>query len=292
MIAISGKALLPFWAWISERHQIYLNRKAGKPWPWTADPIFQRYRFCEVFRELDKTTIWIRENWREPYADHPNLWLAMALARHINWPPTLQAIGFPRKWDPVKTLKIMLELRARGTQVFGGAYFLTADVGGSDTPTHTVWKKIDAIYQYAKTSRPPWNHTNCSLESAWAWFRGSGCFAWGPFMSYEVVTDMRWTRYLNQAPDIMTWANPGPGAFRGLNRLFGRPLKPNVKPEQALEEMRHLLALSRRHLPKHVPDLELREIEHSLCEYDKYTRVKNGEGRPRSLYVPPQLRLF
>ena len=36
-----------------------------------------------------------------------------------------------------------------------------------------------------------------------------------------------------------------------------------------------------------VPTLEMREIEHSLCEFDKYQRVKHGEGKPRSIYQPP-----
>lgn len=30
---------------------------------------------------------------------------------------------------------------------------------------------------------------------------------------------------------------------------------------------------------------ELREIEHSLCEFDKYERVRLGQGRPRSRYL-------
>jgi bacterioferritin (cytochrome b1) len=31
---------------------------------------------------------------------------------------------------------------------------------------------------------------------------------------------------------------------------------------------------------------EMREIEHSLCEYDKYLRVMKKEGRPRSTFTP------
>ena len=30
--------------------------------------------------------------------------------------------------------------------------------------------------------------------------------------------------------------------------------------------------------------LEMRDIEHSLCEFDKYERVRNGEGKPRGRY--------
>jgi len=28
----------------------------------------------------------------------------------------------------------------------------------------------------------------------------------------------------------------------------------------------------------------MRDIEHSLCEFDKYERVRNGEGVPRGKY--------
>jgi hypothetical protein len=48
--------------------------------------------------------------------------------------------------------------------------------------------------------------------------------------------------------------------------------------------MRELLELSRTALPDFVPKLELREIEHSLCETDKWLRVKAGQGRLRSKY--------
>ena len=72
-----------FYDYINERHAIYLKRFIGEPHPWTDDEILQTYSFCNVYRELDKVTVWIRENWKEPYADHPNLPFAMAMARHV-----------------------------------------------------------------------------------------------------------------------------------------------------------------------------------------------------------------
>ena len=60
-----------------------------------------------MHREDDKVTKWVRENWREPYADHPNMPFSMAVARQINWPPTLEAIGFPERWNPERVKKIM-----------------------------------------------------------------------------------------------------------------------------------------------------------------------------------------
>ena len=106
----------------------------------------------------------------------------------------------------------------------------------------------------------------------------------GPFMAYEVVTDWRHTFLGDEARDIMTWANPGPGAKRGLNRIYDRPLNKQIKSDINISEMQVLLELSQEYLHGQVPNLEMRDIEHTLCEFDKYERVRNGEGKPRSIY--------
>ena len=75
----------------------------------------------------------------------------------------------------------------------------------------------------------------------------------------------------------------------GVNRIVTGKKKPNAFKSVAeyVEFMQEMLKTSRQYLGDHVPPLEMREIEHSLCEFDKYTRVKNGEGRPRSIYRKP-----
>jgi hypothetical protein len=96
-----------FFDFINERHVIYINKEAGADFPWTEDEILRKYSFCNVFRELDTVTKWIRSNWCEPYMEHPNVPFAMAMARQINWPTTLDEIGFPDKWEPERVKKIM-----------------------------------------------------------------------------------------------------------------------------------------------------------------------------------------
>ena len=126
-----------FVAFIKERHAIYLRRQAGQPKPWTDDPILQRYRFCNVYRELDTVTIWIRQNWREPFTEHRNLWFAMAMARAINWPDTLEEIGFPERWDPTVISNVMVARKARGEKVYTGAYMLRSDKEHADKADNT-----------------------------------------------------------------------------------------------------------------------------------------------------------
>ena len=111
-----------FFYYINERHMMYLRRKNGVQYPWTSDAILTEYSFCNVYRELDRVTEWIRVNWREPYHDHSNLPFAMAVARQINWPDTLEEIGFPETWEPEKVKAIMQARKDRGDKVYTGAY--------------------------------------------------------------------------------------------------------------------------------------------------------------------------
>ena len=94
-----------FFKYINERHQIYCRRQAGIQAPWTEDPIIKEFSFCNVFRELDSVTIWLRKNWKEPYADHPNLPFAMSVARQINWPDTLTVSKLLCKVEWIKEKK-------------------------------------------------------------------------------------------------------------------------------------------------------------------------------------------
>ena len=270
---INIKRVDDFNRFMVERHNIFIRKEINnEPYPWSDDAILTDYSFCNVYRELDRVTIWIRENWREPYTDHPNLPFAMAVARQINWPDTLEEIGFPEEWRPQHVKNIMEDRMANKQKVYTGAYMLTGTLGGTKIE-QTVDKILTPLY-----ANFPCDFS--SIENSWKSFLPYAGFS--DFMSYEVVTDLRHTKWLKDAPDIMTWANPGPGAMRGLNRIFGRPLDSKQKKPLFIQEMRDLLALlNNEPLP-----LEMRDIEHCLCEFDKYERARLGQGRPRAKYKP------
>jgi hypothetical protein len=266
-----------FFNFINERHAIYLNKESGAQFPWSEDEILTKYSFCNVFRELDTVTKWLRENWSIPYMGHPNLPFAMAMARQINWPATLEELGFPEHWNPERLKAIMHGRMNRKEKVYTGAYMLTGTLGGTKVE-QTIDKILTPLY-----NNPPELHMN-SLEMSWKEYLPYAGFS--GFMAYEVVTDLRHTKYLKNADDINTWANAGPGAVRGLNRIHGRDIKNSLSKKESCREMYDLLMISDRHLENHVPVLEMRDIEHCLCEFDKYERVRLGQGKPRSHYKP------
>jgi hypothetical protein len=56
--------------YIFERHRIYKRKEIEKlPRPWTDDEIFQKYRFTNVRRELDRESVWLIEN----ISKHPEM---------------------------------------------------------------------------------------------------------------------------------------------------------------------------------------------------------------------------
>jgi len=111
----------------------------------------------------------------------------------------------------------------------------------------------------------------------------------GGFTAYEMVTDLRHTHVLENASDIMTWSNPGPGAIRGLLRLLDRPFRKGKNnccihpPKDYQEQTTKLLRLFDRKLSR-MPKFEMREVEHCLCEWDKYERILWGDGKPKRHY--------
>lgn len=277
-----------------ERLKILKLKSAGEPAPWTKDPILQDYRFCNVYREDDTVTIWINEHIRKPFADHPDLWLMLALSRMINWPDTLAEMMSSPYWFgkpnfSLRGLAEVMQVRAeRKEKVYTGAYMIRAESDKS-TP-HFSWTKhryitevvVGRLVERRAEFEELFAQPDITLQAIWTKLQEHYFTGWGPFMSYEVVTDLRHTRYLNKAPDIMTWANAGPGAIRGLNRLYGRPLGDQPKPTQTNNEMQILLADLLE--SGNFETLEMRDVEHNLCETDKYLRVLLKEGRPRSKY--------
>ena len=88
-------------AFCKERQSIYKKKMAGKKPPWTNDEILRDYRFCNIYREQDKVTVWIRDNWRDPHNDDPELWFAMCIARLLNRPDSLAVLEWPVPIDDV-----------------------------------------------------------------------------------------------------------------------------------------------------------------------------------------------
>jgi hypothetical protein len=270
---------------VRERHNIYLRRKAGKPKPWTEDPILRNHYFCNVYRELDKTTVWFRENVRDPLRHDPMVVLATTIFRWFNFIPTGELLlehDLYTEWNAKLAEDLLVARRNEGKQVFTGAYMIVSPAG--EPKIEGVIRRISKV----------WSDRESLMKRCLDWKKMQTAHAdlmryegLGGFMAYEIVCDLRYTDILYDAPDKCTWCNPGPGAVRGLYRVLGWdfPKGDNSKhpptPKDWQLKTQELLEILQRRLRMR---FEMREVEHNLCEADKYFRILLNDGRSKRRY--------
>ena len=270
--------------WQIERENIRLQKEVSQlPPPWTSDSILREYKFCQVFREDDRTTRWFKTHIREPMKNSPDVLMATVIFRWFNWIPTGRTLikhDLLKNWNRKKAIEEI----TKQPKWITGAYIIKTP-NGMDKVTG-VAECISHMWQDREYLAKEIFKTK-SLEDTWTLLRDYPYM--GPFMAYEVVTDLRHTYLLEDAKDVLTWGNAGPGAMRGLNRLTGRELGYSKRSHDWVGEMQELYKIVQAKLPAHILQrndmkYEMREIEGGLCEFDKYSRIFKGEGRTRSIY--------
>jgi hypothetical protein len=267
-----------------ERYRIRQRREVlGQPAPWTDDKIFRSWRFCNVHREHDKTTTWFRENVRQPLEDagasNVEIVFATMAFRWFNRIETGEKIlsSLVGGWHEDSVRTVLEGVKPITT----GAYMIKTPTG-LDKLEGVLWC-ISNGATYLPKIVPMWGK---SLQLAGRDLLGIEFL--GGFLAYELITDLRHTKVLNQANDIMTWTNAGPGCARGLGWVVaGRPdvfNRHNEKNQsEMLEIMYRLLMMSQdpNYWPQEWEPWDMREPEMWACEYDKYMRAKNGQPLKR-----------
>lgn len=268
--------------WMRERHKIYCARQKGKDKPWTRDTILQRYRFCNVYRELDAVTKWITKNWRTPHYNDDHLWFAMVVARLLNLPATLDALGYPVPWNAKHFLDVLARRHNAGQQIFNGAYIVSTNGNAMSKPLYLATRVLDPIWDARKhiTIRYKCAETLNEFHQVLMQYDGLGSF-----MAAQVIADVKYVAPLAHANDWHSWAASGPGSRRGLNRVMKRPIDTPWSETEWLETLQRLHSVINARLEPPMPKIDAQDLQNCLCEFDKYERAKFGEGRPKSTFA-------
>jgi hypothetical protein len=275
MDCISLEMIELFKYFVQERWRIHVAKDVEKldP-PWTQDPILQKYRFCNVMREHDKVTLWIAKHWRNPHRVDPMLVFNMAVARLINYPPALADIAYQMTWNDTVAQHVRYVIKqrqARGDKCFSSAYMVTGTESKGMEKIDFVLLILSRLWEIY----PRLNFESCEQFSESIKVKGISTF-----LSGQIVADVKYTPWLKQTPDWWVWSTPGPGSIRGLNRMYSRPLEATMTIDDFNFKMRQVMAI-----PLGIV-LHAQDLQNCLCEFDKYCRVKFGQGQPKQLYQP------
>jgi hypothetical protein len=280
-----------FTKFVIARHDVFLNRMRLKPKPWTSDTILQRYRFCNVYRELDVVTQWIAQNWRTPLANNPDLWFWMLVARLVNHPPTLQLLTRMTendKWNEDRFIKIVEGIQTEGLKAWGGAYIVSTNGRQLPKALYIATEVLGPAWKHRREIQPRQHDTLASFCTRLMTLNGIQGFIAG-----QVIADAKYAdEDLAEAFDWHTFAISGPGSKRGMNRVLSAQVNRPWREESwkaSLLLLRDgtnaaLKKLHKKNKPDDYPPLHAQDVQNCLCEFDKYERVRLGEGKPRSTY--------
>ena len=269
--------------WVNERHKIFERKHLrGEDPPWTEDPILQERHFCNVYRELDRTTRWYINNFVGDTDLSPqDHFLNSLILRTVNKPQTMEVIGKQHvdSFDKDQIVSDVFGAEDDGTldSTFSSAYMITGAIGTSgekkiQSYAREVWGyTAENIEQYMWDDMTPeeWTEELTELPGV------------ADFIAYEIYCDLTYHEFFPW--DENDYVNPGPGARRCIQRLLG--LEVNASKKQGVDYREHIERI-REHQDEWLPetfnkwegnDLTLRGIEHSMCEVDKYRRSKDAD---------------
>jgi hypothetical protein len=267
--------LQEFFRTMFERQGIFERRLQGISPPWTEDVILDNYFFCNVFRRFDKCSRWIVDN----IVPLDN-WKLLIIFRFIS---TYTIFEYVKKNCNITKIDEILNCLKKywkentGKSKLNGCFirnprwildgkiiyppiysipFLLCDAIEKDGNLLKVLQKksLQKTCQYLKK------------------FPGVG-----GFMAYEYACDFAYSNWFHPM-DSLTWANKGPGAERGMSLIIYGHNQHKFSQEEWCSLAQLLL---QRNESKQFEQafgfiLTMREIEHWLCEFQKYVKYKNN----------------
>lgn len=269
-----GSAMLTdFIGWMVERHEIWKRRQLGQEWPWTDDPVLKEFKFTNVFRELDKGTLALRGMIPDD-ACPKDIVFNTIWYRSFNRFEHATDIGFHRTHHFHSLCKKLLAKDLSGQRMFTSAHMTHGQAG-----QRKVFSVLDTLSDVVVNIKSLTDGLMSaeSLEDAFKKLRSYKFRGIGPFIAYEIISDLRWS-ICRETTDRCSWANLGPGCKRGMKRLGRQHDIESLRRIRAEVMLHEAFAPLRVHADGVWPPFEMREIEHSLCEFDKYCR---GGGKEK-----------
>ena len=253
-----------FFSFCKKRENIRFSRENGEPFPWTNDPIFQKGRFLNVFREDDRVSKSILRFANELKHDLPKLIQAVFFARWCNKQQTLDELSPNMLLEPEKLLK---KLKSLNNWCNNNAY-----------PVESVFwngKK----YSRLNTAVKLFFKINESLEKIIINANGDVIKATNKinqefkmendFPIFMAVIDLAWFR-----PDIIhpnSHVPTGIGAVAYLDRL-----QKYLGLKNHQETCEKMIELQGEYWPEAKRKFQPIDIEYLSCECRKYYSYVNG----------------
>jgi hypothetical protein len=269
-----------YWRFAAERQSIFyrrLNRTVGAL---TDDPVLRNFKFTNAYRASDRVSQYLIRNviYRDDLpSDETNLFFRILLFKLFNKIETWEALQDetgPLTWERFdfrRSDALLTKRMGAGQRIYSAAYIMPSagSVFGHKFKHQNHLKMLERLIQ----ERYPARLANCkSMAHAYELLRSAPSI--GPFLAYQYVTDLNYSRLTAFAEDEFVIA--GPGAIDGIDKCFV-----GARDLSSADIIRYMW----EHQDKHFLDqgiqfaslwgrpLQLIDCQNVFCEISKYARV-------------------
>jgi hypothetical protein len=213
-----------YWYFASERQRIFERRIAGERWPWTDDQILRDFKFCNVFRAADRVSQYLIRDVAydsESYSSEDRLFQIIAfrlfskietwqaVRRFLGEQPRLNSLGNNSFTEALEYAK-----RVNGG-LYTGAFILCAT--NAYNQTFKYRNHVELLrHMFVKDRISERLLKSQSLRQIYEILHKYPLM--GDFMSYQIALDLNYSDLVNFSENSFT--QPGPGALRGLKKVF------------------------------------------------------------------------
>ncbi len=285
---------LDFFQFVYKRQLIWYKRFFLKQdYPWTDDPVLKTYKIINMYRELDKCTVYLIEELKD-IKDRKTILLNVIFYRFFNLMNLYEDLSITPFSQLDSNLKDKLlitfnELR-KTRSIFNNAYLISS--GGKGIKHEHILNNIFQIdfkllIENIDASQTPEGSFSYLVELPMV----------GPFLACEIWTDLTYFNWFKQKWTDNDFVNIGPGAKWGLEILYGKlsrkklneklyylyELQKEILPtiHQKLSEKLSWQEIAYKQAYSNYPFLSITNIEGALCEFRKYWRLQDGKGKKR-----------
>jgi hypothetical protein len=299
-----------YWYFAAERQQVFKNRTAGQPGPWSDDPILQTYKFCNVFRAADRVSQFlIREviysNDASPADQLFQIVLFRLFSRPETWSGLVQELGHaPTIEDLVRLPSALEAVRQKQGKLYTHAFILCAADAYGQGAKHLNHVEL-LRHMFVADGLAEKLLGAGSLQEIFDLLHGYPLI--GDFMAYQIAIDLNYSDLINFSENDFT--QPGPGAKRGLAKAF-ISLGDFTAAETILwmvdRQEQEFARLGLEFGGLFGRPIQAIDAQGLFCELDKYTRVARPDlasartkikqkfapsSEPLPLFYPPKWNL-
>lgn len=309
---VTENSILSFFEFIYHRHEVFIRKEVKEQdFPWTDDQILSNYKFCNAYRELDRSTRYLIHTiiLNEDLSLEEKVINTIAFRFFNKYEFFEDILGeflsadsevWKEKFSEYE--EILDKAKEKGS-IFSDAYLITQVPFQKENHYRKSDKHVQVLLLLREIVSDLPNFMKevftspTSPKDSWKRIRAYRMI--GSFIAYEIWTDFTYFPEFKYSDNDFVVA--GPGAEWGIRLIWDNEELTRKQTNGLLEELYQSQEYFWKRLKEtqgknwktkyydrsyhRSSELSRRNLEHSLCEYRKYVNLSQGKGK-RRIYRP------